>query len=136
MDGSVGIQKTNISFNTTSSAVPIPMLIRVQLIPKKWLKFYGHKILSIVYWIRRIGGRFTSFLYRPIPHDLHTWRVKERVETVFLKVLVILNFILPSILIIYPIGQYYIPFNTSICLEIYVVSIDFVVRMTNFAFTP
>ena len=43
---------------------------------------------------------------------------KRKTETVFFKVLVNLHSILPSILIIYPIEQYYIPFNTSICLEI------------------
>ena len=55
---------------------------------------------------------------------------------VFFQCLVILHYMLPSILIIYPIGQDYIPFNSSICLEIVVASIDFGVKMNVFAFTP
>ena len=55
---------------------------------------------------------------------------------VFFKVLVILHHILTSILIIYPIGLIYVPFNCTICLEIYLATIDFGVKLTNFPFTP
>ena len=53
---------------------------RLQFIPKKWLKFYEHKIMSIVYPIRRIGGRFTSFLYRlyPMTFTLGGWKEELR----------------------------------------------------------
>ena len=42
----------------------IYLTLRVQLIPQKWLNFYGHKTVCIIYRIRRIGGRITGLSYR------------------------------------------------------------------------
>ena len=39
------------------------LINRVQLIHQKWLKLYGHKILGVIYQIRRIGGKITCLLY-------------------------------------------------------------------------
>ena len=72
-------------------------------------------------------------IYTPRPTYL---RGKMIDQEVFLKVLVILHDIFPSILIIYPIGQNYVSFNRTICLEIYLASIDFGVKLTNFPLTP
>ena len=94
----------------------LPLVIRVELIPQNWLKFYGHKILCIIYWIRTNSGKITGLLYN--------------------KILVILLYILPSTLIIYPIGQDYLPFNIPIIIEISVTSIDLGVKIIGFAFTP
>ena len=57
-------------------------------------------------------------------------------KEVFFECLVILHHILSSILIIYPIGKEYLTFNSSICLEIVVASINFGVKKIGFAFTP
>ena len=111
--------------------------IRVQLISLKWLKFQGHKILTIIYRIRKnISGRITVFyLGNNGPRPTHL-RGKAMILMVFFGFSVILCYILPSILIIYRIGQKFLPHNSWHCLEISVASIDFGVTMTNFAFTP
>ena len=78
---------------------------RVQLISQKLLKFQGHKILTIIYRIRKNSGRITVFyLGFNGPRPTHL-RGKVMILMVFYSFFVILCYILPPILIIYPIGQ-------------------------------
>ena len=94
---------------------------------KSWALFTELGGLVVDSWVFNIGNN--------TPRPTH-FGGKRKSWDCFLKFWSFLHFILPSILIFYPIGQYYTSFNTSICIETYVGSIDFGVKMTNFAVTP
>ena len=112
------------------------LLLGCSLYLKSGLNFKGIKSWLLFTELGRIVVESLFFyLGNNGPRPTHL-RGKAMILMVFFGFSVILCYILPSILIIYRIGQKFLPHNSWYCLEISVASIDFGVTMTNFAFTP